>query len=418
MKFISKQKSSLLVFFALFFMIFSPHVSILNYTIKTVYIFVFIPSIFGFLNYVQSNNVPKFINLTNLMMFVSLVYNFIILCLFKFIDTTWLSRILMGFIEFYAAIFIGNIYVKLYSKNAVNKMINHLFYIGVIHSLLMLLIFISPNFRDIFYRFVQLSELAYNSTFRLDSQTRFSGLLNTGFGSLSVLNAVLFLMGLYSYMYNGRLSLIKLVLGTLLLLISSILSGRLGIVVMFLILILFYLVPTLRSSIFVRKFKFLLITVPLIFIFVLYLNEYFPEKAQFAFETYFRYQNSGNLDNSTELVLSESLSSNLSLLDLFIGTGNYNIDYADSGYIVIITGAGVLGAIISYSFLFASLNLIEIKSKIKENHNYILFALFLIMIFINFKNLYFFGYNDIFQIYFLIACTTALVNQKKVFKSV
>ena len=116
MKFISKQKSSLLVFFALFFMIFSPHVSILNYTIKTVYIFVFIPSIFGFLNYVQSNNVPKFINLTNLMMFVSLVYNFIILCLFKFIDTTWLSRILMGFIEFYAAIFIGNIYVNFILK--------------------------------------------------------------------------------------------------------------------------------------------------------------------------------------------------------------------------------------------------------------------------------------------------------------
>jgi hypothetical protein len=413
MKLITKKKNWL-IFLLLFFIVFSPQVSLFSFNIKTVYLFVVIPSIFGFIKYFKSKNPPKYIRFLILLMLFSLFYNLMVYLLFGFIDISWVIKILMGFIELFAAIFMANVYVNLYKDEAFNKITIDLFLVGVIHSLLMLIIFISPNFRDTFYRFIQLSELAYNSTFRLDSQTRFSGMLNSGFGSLSVLNAILFLMGLYSYMFNSRLSLIQFVVGTLLLLISSILSGRLGIVVTLLIIVLSYLLPTFRKSVINKKLNFLLITIPLIFIFISLLNEYFPEKAQFAFETYFRYQNSGNLDNSTELVLSESLSPNLSIFNLFFGTGNYNIDYADSGYIVMLTGAGVIGVIISYSFLFASFNLLSFKSKSNKNYNYIILNLILIIIFINFKNLYFFGYNDVFQIYFLITCTAAVVKQKNI----
>lgn len=406
------RKLHLLAFLLLFFIIFSPHVSIFNYTIKTVYLFLLIPSIIGFVKYIQNNNKPKYIKLTNVLMCFSLIYNLIFYFLHGFIDLLWISKILMGFIEFYAAIFIGSIYVKLYCNEAVNKITIHLFYVGVIHSILVLIIFISPGFRNIFYSFIQLTELAYSSTFRLDSYTRFSGLMNSGFGSLSVINAIMFILGLYSYMINNKISLTKFLVGSLLLFISSILSGRLGIVVMLLGVVFYYALPTLRKPIYIRKFKLLLILVPLIFIFVILLNYYFPDQAQFAFESYFKYQESGKFDNSTESILSETLNPDLSFIELLFGTGNYSIDYADSGYIVMITGGGIVGAFVSYSFLSSSFVLKKINFRNGEKYKYILLSLILIIIFINYKNLYFFGYNDVFQIYFLITCTAALLEKK------
>jgi hypothetical protein len=399
-------------FIFLFFIIFTPHVSIFNLTIKTVYLFVVIPSILGFIKYMQNNIVPKYIKLTIFLMLFSLFYNLIMYFLHGFVDISWIIKILMGFIEFYAAIFIGNIYIKLYGNEAVNKIIVHLFYIGVIHSILLLIIFISPSFRNIFYSVIMLTELAYSSTFRLDNQTRFSGLLNTGFGSLSILNAIMFLMGLYSYMINNKITLTKFVIGTLLLFISSILSGRIGIVIMLLALAFFYVLPMLKFSILNKKIKLLLIIIPIIIIFVIFLNIYFPDKALFAFETFFKYLDSGTFDNSTELILAERLNSNLTYLELIFGTGNYIIDYADSGYIVMMNGGGFIGVIISYSFLFSIIYLNPTYINSREKYKYIFITLILIMFFINYKNLYFFGYNDIFQIYFLITCTAALLEIK------
>ena len=400
--------------FLLFFIIFSPHIAIFNFTIKTVYLFVVIPSILGFIKYIQNNKVPKYIKMTIFLMFFSLLYNLIMYFLHGFVDISWIIQILMGFIEFYAAIFVGNIYINLYGNEAINKMTVHLFYIGVIHSILMIVIFISPNFRNIFYNFIMLTELAYSATFRLDNLTRFSGLLNSGFGSLSLLNAIMFLMGLYAYMVTNKITLTKFVIGTLLLFVSSILSGRLGILVMLLVLSFFYVLPMLKISIFNRKLKLLLILVPTIFTFILFLNIYFPDKAQFAFETYFRYIDSGTFDRSTELILSEQLNPSLSYMELIFGTGNYFIDYADSGYIVMMNGGGIIGSLVSYSFLFSTFYLKQFNLKSQEKYKYILISLILIILFINNKNLYFFGYNDIFQFYFLITCTLALLDVKNI----
>jgi hypothetical protein len=411
MNFYTKKTNSIL-FILLFFIIFSPHLSIFNFTIKTVYIFVVIPSILGFMKYIQNNNYPIFIKLTIFFMLFSLFYNLIMYFLHGFVDLSWIIQIVMGFVEFFAAIFIGNIYIKIYRDEAVNKITIHLFYVGVVHSILMLIIFLSPSFRTIFYNFIILSELAYTSTFRLDNLTRFSGLLNSGFGSLSVLNGILFLMGLYSYIFSNKITLTKFVIGALLLFISSVLSGRLGIVVMLIVLVFFYVLPTLKISILKKKFNLLLTIIPIIIIFIILLNNYFPDKAQFAFESYFKYIDSGNFDNSTESILSERLNTNLSYLELLFGTGNYTIDYADNGYIVMMNGGGLIGTLVSFSFIFSIFSLTQFNIKGRDKYKYILISLVIIIFFINYKNLYFFGYNDIFQIYFLISCTAALLEVK------
>lgn len=406
------KKSYWLIFLLLFFIIFSPHISIFNLTIKSVYLFVVIPSIFGFIKFLQKKSLHKFIKLTIILLCISLIYNFITYFLHGFVDLSWIIQILMGFIEFFAAIFIGNLYIKVYNDEALNKITIHLFYVGVVHSILMLIIFISPAFRNFFYNFIKLSELAYTSTFRLDDQTRFSGLLNSGFGSLSVLNAVMFLMGLYSYMVSNKITLTKFLIGSLLLFISSILSGRLGIIVMLIELVFFYVIPTLRISILKRKLKLLIILIPIVFIFIILLNYYFPEKAQFAFETYFKYIDSGKFDKSTESILSETLNPSLSFMEMIFGTGKYTIDYADSGYIMMINGGGIIGAFVSYSFLFPIFSLKHFNKRSQEKFKYVLLLFIFIIFFINYKNLYFFGYNDIFQIYFIITCTSALLEVK------
>lgn len=409
-----KKNINSLIFLFIFFIIFSPHVSIFGFIFKTVYLFVVIPSIIGFIKYFQSKNLPQFISFTFYFLLFSLFYNFIFYSIHGFVDSSWLKQVLMGFIEFFAAFLIGCTYVKFYGNEALKKVIVHLFYVGVTHSILMLIIFISPTFRDVFYNFIILSELAFNSTFRLDNQTRFSGLLNTGFGSLSVLNAIMFLMGLYSYLVINKISLFKFIFGSMLLLVSSVLSGRLGIVVMLISLLFLLILPSFKISIFKRKINFILLLLPLIFIFVTLLNVYFPDKAQFAFETYFKYIETGRFDNSTESILSEKLNPDLSFFETFLGTGLYNIDYADSGYIMMINGGGILGALVSYSFFLSLFVLKEFSIKSIDKYNYLLIILVFIIIFINYKNLYFFGYNDVFQIYFIITITAALLESKKI----
>jgi hypothetical protein len=409
-----KKKASWLIFLLLFFTIFSPHISVFNFTIKTVYLFVLIPSILGFIKFLQNKRTTKFIKLTFFLLLFSLFYNIILYFSHGLVDISWIIQILFGFIELFAAFFIGDLYIKIYKSEALNKLLVHLFYVGIIHSILMLIIFISPAFRNLFYSFIVLSELAYTSTFRLDNQTRFSGLLNSGFGSLSVLNAITFLLGLYSYIVSNKINLNKFISGSLLLFISSILSGRLGIIVMLIVLLFFYVLPTLNISIFKRKVKLFLFLIPTILFFLILLNNYFPEKSQFAFEAYFKYLESGTFDNSSELILSERLDPNFSYLQLLFGTGNYKIDYADSGYIIMMNGGGIVGSIISYSFLLSIFSLKYFKLRSQEKYKYILFSLIFIIFFINYKNLYFFGYNDIFQIYFLVTCTSSMLEFSRI----
>ena len=132
---------------------------------------------------------------------------------------------------------------------------------------------------------------------------------------------------------------------------------------------------------------------------VFYIN--FGEKFVFGFLTIFDFFIKGKFDNSTSLILKESFPPYLSFMDWLIGTGNFSLETVDSGYIRLITGGGFLGLLISYSFMF-----VPLIFAIKRGLDYgllVLLAVFpIIVLVINFKNIFYFAYNDIFQIYTLI----------------
>jgi hypothetical protein len=149
--------------------------------------------------------------------------------------------------------------------------------------------------------------------------------------------------------------------------------------------------------------------IPLLIFLVSFVESKFPDIARFAFETYYNFRDFGQLDRSSQLILYEEEleTSNHNLVRTFFGSGNYNVEL-DMGYRVMYAGGGYIGILFSFGFLIPT---IFFKSNFyyrSINFKLISFTFFFIFFIVNFKNVYFFGYNDIFQIYFLLINTAIL----------
>lgn len=397
------KKSAL--FLLLFFMVFSPHVSFFSLTIKTAYFFVLLPAIIGLFWYYSRKIYSSHFFTILLLLELSFIYHLLAYVAHGFIDFSWIVRLFYGFIELFAALTIGVLYVRSYGSSAFYKILHHLFLIGVIHSILMIILFLNYDLREMFYSIVMITDLAYSSTFRDDGFSRFSGLLNTGFGSLSVLNASLILSGTFAYVFYGSIKLSFYIIGLLVIMIASMLSGRIGLVVSVLFLLIIILIPTKSREIRKRKAKFLFILIPLFLLLFTFLELYYPNVIHFAFEFYYNYRDYGELDRSTDLILNEEkISADFTVINSLFGYGNYQVPY-DMGYRVMFMGGGYIGILISFMFLIQFL-------FIKKNEHFrvlkldTLYLLFIIVFcIINIKNVYLFGYNDIFQIFFIVLCT-------------
>ena len=399
------RNKKLFIFVLLFFLIFSPHINFFGQNIKTAYIFVLIPGVLGFIMFAKSKIKLGNLKITYYLMIFSLIYQIFMFTIHTFIDPSFVSRMIYGFIEFFAAIYFGKEYNRLYGTTAIRKILVHLFIVGIIHSLLMIFLFISPGFRENFYEVVNLSELAFTSTFREDGFARFSGLFNVGFGALSIVNAVLYLCGLLVFLLFRGLRRDVFVFGSILILISSFLSGRVGVVITILTSVLLMILPIRSNGVTFLKIRLLIFMSPLLYFLIVITESYFPNVSNFVFETYYNYVNFGVLDKSTQLLLEEELSYEPNLFNLFFGTGNYSSGNFDGGYKVMLYGGGYIGIFVSFLFLAG---LFFVRQQ-KSVHLDLIISMFIIVILIiNFKNLYYFGYNDVFQILFLIICTSAL----------
>jgi hypothetical protein len=410
-------KPNTLAFILLFFLVISPHLLIFNLTIKTAYFFVLVPALIGFYKYCTIRVNSSYLFITILFMLLSMIYHVLAYFIHGLIDISWVVRLFYGFIEFFAALTFGMLYVKIYGNIAFHKLITHIFFIGVIHSILMIVLFLFPTFRDFLYSVVVLTDLAHSATFRDDGFLRLSGLLNTGFGSLSVLNASLFLCGLLAYVHLGSLRLYSFLFGSLTIFFSSMLSGRIGLVVsavMFFLIVIFSINFRFAR---IKVLNLILVALPIILFSIIFLEENYPNITAFAFETYYNYKDFGELDNSTNLILNEEkLESRNNIIHVFFGDGNYIVEL-DMGYRVLLSGGGYVGTIISFVFIFAFF-FVKSNPYFKSIRLNMFILIFIITIFvINFKNVYLFGYNDIFQVFFLIICTASLNSNYSVIKN-
>ena len=260
-------------------------------------------------------------------------------------DPSGLKMIIFGFLSAVGANFFISYYKKYYYNYSID-LLQHIFYIGIIHGFIIIL---SLNFLSDFMReFFVYSDKALETW-----EYRPSGLLYGGFGILSLSQSMIGIIGLVLLFFhtkipNYKLSIYVLIFGIIIIFISLILTGRIG-------LISFILSLTIILFITDKKWKNLCLFLPP-FIAVFYTMVWIGDAdisgvsniLKWSLEVYYKYMDSGVISSgSTDILFDKMYFLPESGSDLFLGEGNFGdglVDLeTDVGYIKTIFGAGFFG---------------------------------------------------------------------------
>lgn len=425
---IKKSGRRVIAVSGLFFLIFSPHLSILGVTIKTVYVFVVLPGVIGAYRFITTSK--RNIVVVNTLWVLSgiLLYHVVLSAIFSFYDVSVVKQLFMGFTTLFAAYFYVRVYERLYPSNVALTICQDLNLVGVIEAVIVILTFISPWFKDFLYSFVSTSALSHRYLFEPVANQRFQGIAESGFSFLSVVHALLLVIGLWAYVMDRKKFGVKrtlmFALSQVLLFVSIMLIGRSGlvIVVLFVTAMLIYgMIDFLKSRLALQRLTGLMFGVVVVLYsasIVINVSKY-KRNISYAFELYYSLTTSGTLDRSSANVVEHQFIFPHNPFDLMFGTGNFgrgaNFPYvmSDVGYVLFINGAGVLGMFVSYCFLLPGL---YYARKYRRQNLFLsrFFAVFTVgLCILNVKDYYYFAYGDTFQIYFIMLCTLGTVVESR-----
>ena len=394
----------LVIFIFLLFSLFSPHLNILGVNVKTVYFFIVMPAFLGVLIILKNMKLLKAEFYFLLAILVALFFSTLISWMAYAVDIGQIVATVRGIILFFCSYFFAHIYKRIYRENFFDVLLLHILYAVIVNSIVILLLFLIPDIKPIWHNIVLLSNTQTDQAMRNDMFVRLSGLVHSGFGALSVVNAVGFVIVLYLYLYspNKTISLSKFIFYAAILFVTTVLVGRLGLVIMLMSVGLVILsINSKRLLLKYLKMLILLIIIMILIGIAFYVN--FEERFIFGFLTIFNLFLQGELDPSTSTVLAEKFAHDLSFKDWLIGTGDYSLETIDrdSGYIRLISGGGILGFMIIYFFMIIPVVFV-VKKALPYGLLVLLIAFPVIILVVNIKNVFYFQYNDIFQIYILV----------------
>jgi hypothetical protein len=404
----------------LFFWMFSPVIKLGTLVdFKTHLIFILFPALIGIYKYFSVGQSSRLVN----HVLVAMLLGFGYVLLYEFIgilqgvvDFNFTKEYIMGFLLLFSAFYIVGKYRIIYGRSYINVISKHLFFVGVAHSLLVLLVAVLPDFRELLYQYVNITQKQERYVFGDVLNRRYSGILQTGFSSLSVTHSILLSFGFY-FMWKLRdnISVLWTAIYSFysgIIFMSLIYIGRSGIVVVF--LYLFMLLSLLSISLIksgkISKFliKFILFAGVFGLVLVWTIDyEFHSEAIDSSFEVFNRYIETGSFGSiSTDQIIDHELIFPSSAVGLLIGTGIFGRgDYripSDVGFVYFVNGFGIVGMIIAFSFYFI---LIYYAYKLR-GYDFLLFAmlsfLVLLLIPLNFKDLYFLGFSGFVKIFFII----------------
>lgn len=394
----------LIIFILLLLSLFSPHLNILGVNVKTVYFFIVMPAFLGVLIILKNMKLLKAEFYFLLAILVALFFSTLISWMAYAVDIGQIVATIRGITLFFCSYFFVHIYKRIYKENFFDVLLLHILYAVIVNSMLILLLFLIPDIKPIYHNIVLLSDTQADQGMRNDMFVRLSGLVHSGFGALSVVNAVGFVIVLYLYLYspNKTISLSKFIFYAAIIFVTTVLVGRLGLVIMMMSVGLVIL--SIRSRRLLLKYLKMLILLILIMIFIgiaFYIS--FEERFIFGFLTIFDLYLQGKLDPSTSSVLEGRFAHDLGFKDWLIGTGDSSLETVneDSGYIRLISGGGILGFMIMYFFMIIPIVFV-VKKALPYGILVLLVAFPVIILVVNIKNVFYFQYNDIFQIYILV----------------
>jgi len=408
-----------LYIFGLFFLIFPPHILIYGYTVKTVYLFVFVPGLIGGYNFFTKQKGSIVEKATLAFMLIALAYFSIFSGIYLFRDVSVVNQILKGFIILFACSFYVNIYNKIYGDHFVTRLFVDLNKIGIIHSSIVIATFLSPDFRDFLYSFIGLTEKSTRYLYGEVLHVRYQGIVVSGFSMLSTTHALLLVIGVWGFYMDKekhRLSeIILFSLGQIMIFISIVLIGRTGFVVIILFLgaLLFYRIDYFKKCHHVSKksikLMFAFIVIAITIMLTVDLSEY-KKNIDYAFETVIKYYESQELDSSTTEVLQKHFIFPDTTYEILFGTGNFgrsdNLPYihSDVGYVLFIFGAGVFGMLVGYSFYFIGLFYSYKYRSLNPYLSAFIVVFLFVLIILNLKDYYYIGHIGYSQIYFIMIC--------------
>ena len=418
------MKYKLLLIFGLFLILFPPQLKIYGIVFKILYISVVTTSFFGAIYYFKKKqkNISGQI-FTNLI--IILLYNIAFNVIFAIGDYSLLGQIFLGFISFFAAYFYVDKYYKVYGENFFNKITRDLFICGILHSIIVIIVVFIPAFKEQLYSIIYTTELQTRYLGEDIGFSRVSGLMPTGFSALSTIHGVLSLFGFF-YLISCKnkknyRDIILVAIGQTSIIISIVFIGRTGLLltVLFGICITLYIIFSKNIKkiikINIKRYTEFFTIIAIILLAIFDIKE--SGNYQFEFETLINLMRDGTLDKSSELILDTQYFLPDSLLQIIFGNGNYGrqeflpITESDVGYVIFIHGGGILGLLISYSFILVTF----IKSWRMRNKDTAIYlagtTLCLVIILINFKDFYYFGYSDIFLILFIVICCMSKISE-------
>ena len=284
---IKKIKGTLLFFFILF-SLFSPHLNLMGMTIKTVYFFILLPAVFGFLIFLTNKKLQTVEFYFLLAILISLIHSLLISLFTFYADISQVVATVRGILLFFCSYFFVYFYKSIYKEYFLDILLLHILYAILFNCAVIFLLFLVPDLKPTWHSIFVLSDIQSVQASHNNYAVRLSGLVHSGFGALSVVNAVGLVIALYLYLYssNKMIGLFKFILFAAILFFSTILVGRLGLVVMIGCIGLFFLSIN-SKKIFLNYLKMISLTLlglGLVAV-VFYIN--FGEKFVFGFLTIF-----------------------------------------------------------------------------------------------------------------------------------
>lgn len=415
-----------ILFLLLFGFIYSPFLAVGDAVIKFPHVFMIALGLIG---------TPLLINqfLKNRLFrttFSSKIAGFIILLILFLVhganDASVFYLILPGFAATASAFIIVRWYSIVYGDSASQTILAHIFYVGAINGILIILQATSFEIESVFRSLFYYSDKAINN---LIFRNNFSGILFEGFGVLSLTQAVTFICGIGSIL-NSKQHLPErhvdsfiFVMLSLIIFISTILTARLGVVIFILwyILFLFRTVAERSRLIAARKVRISLIYIifPIFFavalVFYLSTVEEYSSIIARGFEFYLNYSDNGTFNtSSTDVLLSRMYHLPEGFLSIVFGTGNYLTDQSlvesDVGYIIMIYGSGFIGLISVIIFYYMVYRVAHKFRDIHLNIAFVVWALCVIMMIANLKDFYLDKPQGLTQIFCL--CYVLLVTRE------
>jgi len=330
---------------------------------------------------------------------VAILYAAIVVIYSEPRDTEIIEYLLYGIMLSMAAAMMTDIYKKQYI-NYKTKIIFHIYIVGVIHAVIMILLYLFDPIRYFVYDYLVLTKTGREF---VELNTRSPGLTTGGGAALSVVQATTLICGVFSVPPDKHLSFfdregLKFIGGGSLILLSIVLSGRsglVGIIVFFGVLCLMYFRERKQVTKYIKNFLFLISGIFVIVMSYGYLfnDNSFDRNAKWAFEVYNNYRDTGEIrTKSTDILLENMYFLPDDTADLLFGNSNLGrsdeLKYlsSDVGYVRLIHSVGIIGTMLVFlPFLYILFTAIKLR---RDRLALIVTGLTLIMFVMNLKELF------------------------------